>query len=166
MLLFATKKQQEFYCAFSTHIMLTIYIITNLHMLYYFDINTCSVTTVSDVSDTLTRRATLRLQLVYWYSSNSEHLDLRYIILKQSQKTLIWGIKIYPNVVNPKWIVKFKFLVHNFLCALRVSNASTLSLGIQRIRTWPNRITHKKCAIICQISCVQIKDMVNNDFIP
>ena len=34
-------------------------------MLYYFDINTCIVTTVSGVSDTLTRRATLRLQLVH-----------------------------------------------------------------------------------------------------
>ena len=34
-------------------------------MRYYFDINTCIVTTVSGVSDTLTRRATLRLQLVY-----------------------------------------------------------------------------------------------------
>ena len=34
-------------------------------MLYYFDINACIVTTVSGVSDTLTRRATLRLQLVY-----------------------------------------------------------------------------------------------------
>ena len=33
-------------------------------MLYYFDINTCIVTTVSSVSNTLTRRATLRLQLV------------------------------------------------------------------------------------------------------
>ena len=28
-------------------------------MLYYFDINTCIVTTVSGVSNTLTRRATL-----------------------------------------------------------------------------------------------------------
>ena len=36
-------------------------------MLYYFDINTCIVTTVSGVSNTLTRRATLRLQLVYIY---------------------------------------------------------------------------------------------------
>ena len=62
---FYNKKQQELYCAFSTNIMLTIYIITNFHMLYYFDINTCIVTTVSGVSDTLTRRATLRLQLVY-----------------------------------------------------------------------------------------------------
>ena len=33
-------------------------------MLYYFDINTCIVTTVSGISDTVTRRATLRLQLV------------------------------------------------------------------------------------------------------
>ena len=58
---FYNKKQQELYYAFSTNIMLTIYIITNFHMLYYFDINTCIVTTVSGVSDTLT---TLRLQLV------------------------------------------------------------------------------------------------------
>ena len=36
-------------------------------MLYYFDINTCIVTTVSGVSNTLTRRATLRLQLVPIY---------------------------------------------------------------------------------------------------
>ena len=34
-------------------------------MLYYLDINTRILTTVSGVSDTLTRRATLRLQLVY-----------------------------------------------------------------------------------------------------
>ena len=33
-------------------------------MLYYFDINTCIVTTVSGVSNILMRRATLRLQLV------------------------------------------------------------------------------------------------------
>ena len=33
-------------------------------MRYYFDINICIVTTVSGASDTLTRRATLRLQLV------------------------------------------------------------------------------------------------------
>ena len=47
--------------------MLKIYIITNFHMRYYFDINTCIVTTVSGISDTLTRRATLPLQLVYIY---------------------------------------------------------------------------------------------------
>ena len=41
-----------------------IYIITNFHMLYYFDLNACIVTTVSGVSNTLTRRATLRFQLV------------------------------------------------------------------------------------------------------
>ena len=33
-------------------------------MLYHFVINTCIVTTVSGVSNTLTWRATLRLQLV------------------------------------------------------------------------------------------------------
>ena len=38
-------------------------------MLYYFDINTCIVTTVSGVSDTLTRRATLHLQLGFQYTS-------------------------------------------------------------------------------------------------
>ena len=45
--LFTTK--QELYCAVSTNIMLKIYIITNFHMLHYFDINTCIVTTVSGV---------------------------------------------------------------------------------------------------------------------
>ena len=34
-------------------------------MRYYFDINTCIVTTVSGVSDTLMRHVTLCLQLVY-----------------------------------------------------------------------------------------------------
>ena len=34
-------------------------------MLYYLDINTRILSTVSGVSDTLTWRATLRLQLVY-----------------------------------------------------------------------------------------------------
>ena len=39
-------------------------------MLYYFAINTCIVTTVSGVSDTLARRATMRLQLVYIFDQN------------------------------------------------------------------------------------------------
>ena len=39
-------------------------LITNFHMLYYFGINECIVTTVRGVSDTITRRATLPLQLV------------------------------------------------------------------------------------------------------
>ena len=34
-------------------------------MLYHFNINTCIVTSVLGVSNTLTRRVTLRLQLVY-----------------------------------------------------------------------------------------------------
>ena len=47
-------------------------------MLYYFAINTCIVTTVSGVSDTLARRATLRLQLVYISrGSQSNAIDVR-----------------------------------------------------------------------------------------
>ena len=57
------NKNNKLYCAFSTNILK--YIITNFHMLYYFELNTCIVTTVSGVSNTLTRCATLRLQLFY-----------------------------------------------------------------------------------------------------
>ena len=38
---------------------------TLFHMLYYFNINTCIIATISGVSNTLTRRATLRFQLIY-----------------------------------------------------------------------------------------------------
>ena len=52
-------------------------------MLYYFDINKWIVTTVSGVSDTPTRRATLRLQLVQ--NKACENL-LLYIFMHEIRK--------------------------------------------------------------------------------
>ena len=51
-------------------------------MLYYFDINTWIVTTVSGVSDTLTRRAMLRLQLVIIIINFRSKIRDRYISMK------------------------------------------------------------------------------------
>ena len=90
---FYNKKQQELYCAFSTNIMLKIYIITNFHILYYFDINTCNVT--------LSRRATLRLQLVF-NNHRSSAVELGPSWTASSSKVSFYQLK------KNKWILKRK----------------------------------------------------------
>ena len=85
--LFLEKKQKMIITNFSTHSTWHL-----IHMLYYFDINTCIVTTVSGVSNTLTRHATLRLQLV-WHKSSTTKLNINRIIIKNqiNSKLSVFG---------------------------------------------------------------------------
>ena len=100
-------------------------------MLHHFDINTCIVTTVSAVRNTLSRRATLRLQLVRYNDGVKYKNVYKIIIVKVWFSFLFCDLSVYP-------LVAIHCSVHDSSCSVLLSFlvvALTALLRLLSIRT-------------------------------
>ena len=114
-------------------------------MLYYFDINTCIITTISAVSKTLTRRATLRLQLVYIYYF--------YISLWSVSYTHLRAHETRGNLVCRLLLEKKKFTIATVTEKGSIFGPEIGSILAKIQHFWSFKVSkfgHKLC---CECSC-------------